>query len=90
MGYRVDPNAKNVWVRDNADTMDLSVTPNANSVYFNNGRTLEQEFGKGAMSSNIATVGSGMEKVIDGTYDGAYESCKMYGKSLVKDRKSVV
>lgn len=83
MGYRVDPNAKNVWVRDNADTMDLSMQTDANSVYFNNGRTMEQEFGKGAMSSNVVTVDSGMEKVIDGTYDGAYESCKMYGKSLV-------
>ena len=83
MGYRVDPNAKNVWVRDHADTEDLSIMPNASSVYFNNGRTMEQEFGKGAMSSNVVTVDSGMEKVIDGTYDGAYESCKMYGKSLV-------
>ena len=25
MTYSVDPNAKNVWIRDNADTMDLSV-----------------------------------------------------------------
>ena len=83
MGYRVDTNAKNVWVRDNADTMDLPVQTEANSVYFNNGRTMEQEFGKGAMVSNVVTVDSGMEKVIDDTYDGAYESCKMYGKSLV-------
>lgn len=83
MGYRVDPNAKNVWVRDNADTMDLPVQTDANSVYFNNGRTMEQEFGKGVMSSNVVTIDSGMEKVIDGTYDGAYESCQMYGKSLV-------
>lgn len=83
MGYRVDPNAKNVWVRDIDDTEDLPLAVNASSVYFNSGKTMEQEFGKGAMSSNIATVDSGMEKVIDGTYDGAYESCKMYGKSLV-------
>lgn len=83
MGYLIDKNAKNVWVRDHADTEDLSVMPNANSVYFNNGRTMEQEFGKGAMVSNVVTIDSGMEKVIDGTYDGAYESCKMYGKSLV-------
>lgn len=82
MGYLIDTNAKNVWVRDNADTEDLSVMPNASSVYFNNGRTMEQEFGKGAMSSNIATVDSGVEKVIDGTYDGAYESCKMCGRTL--------
>lgn len=83
MGYLIDTNAKNVWVRDHADTEDLSVQTSASSVYFNNGRTMEQEFGKGAMSSNVVTVDSGMEKVIDGTYDGAYESCKMYGKSLV-------
>lgn len=83
MEYRVDPNAKNVWVRDNADTMDLSMQTDANSVYFNSGKTMEQEFGKGAMSSNVVTVDSGIEKVIDGAYDGAYESCKMYGKSLV-------
>lgn len=83
MGYRVDPNAKNVWVRDNADTMDLPVQTDANSVYFNNGRTMEQEFGKGAMVSNVVTIDSGMEKVIDGTYDGAYESLVFKGKSLV-------
>ena len=83
MGYRVDTNAKNVWVRDNADTMDLPVQTDANSVYFNNGRTMEQEFGKGAMVSNVVTVESGMDSVVEGAYDGTYESCKMYGKSLV-------
>lgn len=83
MGYRVDPNAKNVWVRDIGDTEDLPLAVNASSVYFNSGKTMEQEFGKGAMSSNVVTVDSGIEKVIDGAYDGAYESCKMYGKSLV-------
>lgn len=83
MGYVVDKNAKNVWVRDNADTEDLSVQTSASAVYFNNGRTMEQEFGKGSMVSNVTTVESRMDKVIDGTYDGAYESCKMYGRSLV-------
>ena len=83
MGYRVDPNAKNVWVRDNADTMDLPVQTDANSVYFNNGRTMEQEFGKGAMVSNVTTVDSAMNKIIDGTLDGAYESLVFKGKSLV-------
>lgn len=83
MGYLIDKNAKNVWVRDHADTMDLPVQTDANSVYFNNGRTMEQEFGKGTMSSNVVTVDSGMEKVIDGTYDGAYESLVFKGKSLV-------
>lgn len=85
MGYRVDPNAKNVWVRDIDDTEDLPLAVNASSVYFNSGKTMEQEFGKGAMSSNVVTVDSGMEKVIDGTYDGAYESCKMYGQTKYID-----
>ena len=83
MGYRVDPNAKNVWVRDNADTMDLPVQTSASSVYFNNGRTMEQEFGKGAMVSNVATVESRMDSVVEGTYDGAYEYCQMQGRSVV-------
>lgn len=90
MGYLIDKNAKNVWVRDHADTEDLSVIPNANSVYFNNGRTMEQEFGKGTMVSNIVTVDSPMEKVVEGTYDGTYESCKMYGKSLVNVMTKVI
>lgn len=85
MGYRVDPNAKNVWVRDIDDTEDLPLAVNASSVYFNSGKTMEQEFGKGAMSSNVVTVDSGIEKVIDGAYDGAYESCKMYGKTKFID-----
>lgn len=82
MTYTINENAVDIWVRDNADTMDLSVQADASSIYLENGRTMEQEFGKGAMSSNIATVDSDMEKVIDGTYDGAYESCKMYGRTL--------
>ena len=72
-----------MWVRDHADTEDLSVQTEASSVYLDNERTLEHELGNGSMVSNIATINSGMEKVIDGTYDGAYESCKMYGRSLV-------
>lgn len=72
-----------MWVRDHADTEDLSVQTEASSVYTESGRTLEHELGNGSMVSNVATVESRMEKVIDGTYDGAYESCKMYGKSLV-------
>ena len=83
MTYSVDPNAKNVWIRDNADTMDLSVQTEANAVYLENGRTLEQEVGKGTMVSNVVTVDGSMEKVVEGTYDGVYESCKMYGRSLV-------
>lgn len=83
MGYRVDPNAKNVWVRDIDDTEDLPLAVNASSVYFNSGKTMEQEVGKGTMVSNVVTVDGSMEKVVEGTYDGAYESCKMYGKSLV-------
>lgn len=50
MTYSVDPNAKNVWIRDNANTMDLSVQTDASSVYLKNGRTLEQELGAGKQS----------------------------------------
>ena len=83
MSYTINPNAKNRWARNAENTMDLSLETDASSVYLDNGRTLEQEIGEGSMVSNVATVDSGMEKVIDDTYDGAYESCKMYGKSLV-------
>ena len=83
MSYTINPNAKNRWARNAENTMDLSLETDASSVYLDNGRTLEQEIGEGSMVSNVATIDSGMEKVIDGTYDGAYESCKMYGKSLV-------
>ena len=83
MSYIINPNAKNRWARNAENTMDLSLETDASSVYLDNGRTLEQEIGEGSMVSNVATIDNGMEKVIDGTYDGAYESCKMYGKSLV-------
>ena len=83
MSYTINPNAKNRWARNAENTMDLSLETDASSVYLDNGRTLEQEIGEGSMVSNVATIDNGMEKVIDGTYDGAYESCKMYGKSLV-------
>ena len=83
MSYTINPNAKNRWARNAENTMDLSLETDASSVYLDNSRTLEQEIGEGSMVSNVATVDSGMEKVIDDTYDGAYESCKMYGKSLV-------
>lgn len=83
MSYTINPNAKNKWARNAENTMDLSLETDASSVYLDNGRTLEQEIGEGSMVSNVVTVDSGMEKVIDGTLDGAYESCKMYGKSLV-------
>lgn len=83
MSYTINPNAKNRWARNAENTMDLSLETDASSVYLDNGRTLEQEIGEGSMVSNVTTVDSGMEKVIDDTYDGAYESCKMYGKSLV-------
>ena len=83
MTYTINKNAVNVWARDHDDTMDLSIQTDASSVYLDNGRTLEHELCNGSMVSNIATVDSGMERVIDGTYDGAYETCQMYGKSLV-------
>ena len=81
MTYQIKENAKNVWIRDNENTQDLSPLTDANSVYFNSGRTLEQELGKGVMESNIVTVNSSMEKVIDEAYDGVYESCVFKGKT---------
>lgn len=83
MNYVIDKNAKNVWIRDNNDTIDLSPETDASTVYLNNGRTLEQELGEGSMVSNVVTVNSAMSKVIDGTYDGAYESLVFKGRSLV-------
>ena len=83
MSYIINPNAKNRWARNAENTMDLSLETDASSVYLDNSRTLEQEIGEGSMVSNVTTVDSGMEKVIDDTLDGAYESCQMYGKSLV-------
>lgn len=83
MDYVINKNAKNAWIRDNDDTMDLSPETDAGTVYLNNGRTLEQELGEGSMVSNVVTVNSAMSKVIDGTYDGAYESLVFKGRSLV-------
>ena len=83
MAYTINANAKNVWIRDNDDTMDLSPLTDASSVYLDNGRTLEQELGEGSMVSNVTTVDGAMSKVIDGTLDGVYESGVMYGRSLV-------
>lgn len=83
MTYKIKENAKNVWIRNNENTQDLSPLTDANSVYFNNGRTLEQELGKGAMESNVVTIDSTMSKVIDEAYDGVYESCVFKGRSLV-------
>lgn len=83
MSYTINPNAKNGWVRNAENTMDLSIETDASSVYLDNGRTLEQELGEGSMVSSVATVDNSMSKVIDGTLDGAYESCVFKGKSLV-------
>ena len=83
MAYTINANAKNVWIRDNENTRDLSIQTDASSVYLENGRTLEQELGEGSMVSNVATVDTSMSKVIDGTLDGAYESLVFKGKSLV-------
>lgn len=83
MTYTINPNAKNVWIRDNEDTMDLSPITDASSVYLENGRTIEQELGEGSMVSNVATVDTSMSKIIDGTLDGAYESCLLKGRTLV-------
>lgn len=89
MAYTINANAKNVWIRDNEDTRDLSIQTDASSVYLDNGRTLEQELGEGSMVSNVATVDSAMSKIIDGTLDGVYESGVMYGKTMVNIMKPV-
>lgn len=83
MTYTINNNSVNVWIRDYDDTMDLSPETDAGAVYLNNGRTLEQELGEGSMVSNVVTVNSAMSKVIDETYDGAYESLVLKGRSLV-------
>ena len=83
MTYTINPNAKNVWIRDNENTMDLSPITDASSVYLENGRTIEQELGEGSMVSNVVTVDTSMSKIIDGTLDGAYESCVFKGRTLV-------
>lgn len=88
MTYAINPNAKNVWIRDNEDTMDLSPITDASSVYLENGRTLEQELSEGSMVSNVATVNKSMSKVIGGTLDGVYESGVMYGRSLVNNNNN--
>ena len=88
MSYTINPNAKNKWARNAENTMDLSLETDANSVYLDNGRTLEQELGEDSMVSNVATVDTSMSKVIDGTLDGAYESGVMYGRSLVNNNNN--
>ena len=90
MSYTINPNAKNRWARNAENTMDLSLETDASSVYLDNGRTLEQEIGEGSMVSNVATVDSSVNKVIDGTLDGAYESLVFKGKSLVNLCPNVV
>ena len=44
MAYQINPNAKNVWLRDNADTQDISPMTDGNSVYMHDGKTLQEEF----------------------------------------------
>ena len=83
MSYTINPNAKSRWARNAENTMDLSLETDASSVYLDNGRTLEQEIEEGSMVSNVTTVDSAMNKIIDGTLDGAYESLVFKGKSLV-------
>ena len=74
MTYQIKENAKNVWIRNNENTQDLSPLTDANSVYFNNGRTLEQELGRGVMESNIVTVNSSTH------WQGLYKDVKNYIK----------
>ena len=42
MAYQINPNAKNVWLRDNADTQDIY--SRALRVYMHDGKTLQEEF----------------------------------------------
>ena len=44
MAYQINPNAKNVWLRDNGDTQDISPMTDGNSVYMHDGKTLQEEF----------------------------------------------
>ena len=44
MAYQINPNAKNVWLRDNANTQDISPMTDGNSVYMYDGKTLQEEF----------------------------------------------
>lgn len=83
MAYKIVENAKNVWIRDNADTMDLSPVTDASSVYLTNGRSVEQELGEGSMVSNIVTMNKPIDKVVEGTHNGAFESCVLKGRTLV-------
>ena len=85
MTYTINPNAKDVWIRDNEDSMDLCPITDASTVYLENGITIEQELGEGSMVSNVATVDTSMNKVIDGTLEGAYESCLLRGNTKFID-----
>ena len=44
MAYQINPNAKNAWLRDNADTQDISPMTDGNIVYMHDGKTLQEEF----------------------------------------------
>ena len=58
MAYQINPNAKNVWLRDNADTQDISPMTNGNSVYMHDGKTLQEEFNinMGSITNTAQTI----------------------------------
>lgn len=84
MAYVINPNRKDVWLRDNADTMDISPATDASSVYLANGRSVEQEL-SGTLKSEVVTVDTSMEKIVEGTLDGAYQSAILKGSTKYKD-----
>ena len=88
MSYIIKENAVNVWSRDNADTMDVSIATDASSVYLKNGRTIEEEL-NGVMTSNTVTLNEAVGTVPVGTFDGTYESGVMYGKTMVNIMKPI-
>lgn len=55
MAYVINPNGKDVWLRDNADTMDISPATDASSVYTTEGKSVEEVFNK--YTGDIETTG---------------------------------
>ena len=59
-------------------------------VVMNHGKTLKEELSTNPLDqfSREVTVVSSMGKMVDGARDGAYESCVMYGRTVVNVMKS--
>lgn len=86
MSYTIKEDSVNVWARDVEDTTDLSLTTDANFVYLNSGRTLEEEI-NGVINSGVLTYNPMIEGCIkdlpNDVFDTEYDSVKLYGKSLI-------